>query len=214
MTNVSPVVSYLDIPDLTSLSRVFPQLTVLTSDPILHRNRLRLTAPSRVSHSLFGTSPTGILFRPSVGELLQRGVMRGLGIERRWRTGGYCYSPRVSLGHLALVKVNSPITDGVRLRECSETAPSSCPETHFNRPPRPSPVLKYQYGCPHESRQRKTPHLRRHRRFEGKQTRSREPNPFAHHSKPSLELQARPSQSSRPRSERHRSSIRQTQVRG
>jgi len=90
-----PLVSYLDIPDLTSLSRASPQLAILTSDPILHSNRLRLTAPSRVAHSLFGTSPNGILFRPSVGELLQRGVMKGLGIERRWRTGGYFYSPRV-----------------------------------------------------------------------------------------------------------------------
>ncbi|KAF9647433.1 hypothetical protein BDM02DRAFT_3145869 [Thelephora ganbajun] len=89
------ILSYLDIPDLTSLSRASPQLVVLTSDPILHRNRLRLTAPSRVAHSLFGTSPNGILLRPSVGELLQRGVMKGLGIERRWRTGGYFYSPRM-----------------------------------------------------------------------------------------------------------------------
>ena len=98
LTSVSLAVSYLDIPDLTSLSRASPQLAPLTSDPILHRNRLRLTAPSRVAHSLFGTSPNGILFRPSVGELLQRGVMKGLGLERRWRTGGYFYSPRVCVG--------------------------------------------------------------------------------------------------------------------
>jgi len=89
------ILSYLDIPDLTSISRAFPQLAVLASDPILHRNRLRLTAPSRVAHSLFGTSPSGILLRPSVGELLQRGIMKGLGIERRWRTGGYFYNPRM-----------------------------------------------------------------------------------------------------------------------
>jgi len=96
--NASFVVSYLDIPDLTSLSRASPQLAALTSDPILHRDRLRLTAPSRVAHSLFGMSSGGILLRPSVGELLQRGVMKGLGIERRWRTGGYFYSPRVCVG--------------------------------------------------------------------------------------------------------------------
>jgi len=95
LTTVSLAVSYVDIPDLTSLSRASPQLAPLTSDPILHRNRLRLTAPSRVAHSLFGTSPNGTLLRPSVGELLQRGVMKGLGLERRWRTGGYFYSPRV-----------------------------------------------------------------------------------------------------------------------
>ena len=96
--NTSFVVSYLDIPDLTSLSRASPRLAALTSDPILHRDRLRLTAPSRVAHSLFGMSPGGILLRPSVGELLQRGVMKGFGIERRWRTGGYFYSPRVCVG--------------------------------------------------------------------------------------------------------------------
>lgn len=89
------ILSYLDIPDLTSLSRTSPQLASLTSDPILHRDRLRLTAPSRVAHSLFGTSANGILLRPTVGELLQRGIMKGLGIERRWRTGGYFYSPRM-----------------------------------------------------------------------------------------------------------------------
>ena len=98
LTEVSLAVSYLDIPDLASLSRASPQLTVLTSDPILHRNRLRLIAPSRVAHSLFGTGPGGILLRPSVGELLQRGVMKGLGIERRWRTGSYFYGPRVCAG--------------------------------------------------------------------------------------------------------------------
>jgi len=98
LTSVSPAVSYLDIPDLTSLSRASPQLAPLTSDPVLHRDRLRLTAPSRVAHSLFGTSPNGILLRPSVGELLQRNVMKGLGLERRWRTGGYFYSPRVRVG--------------------------------------------------------------------------------------------------------------------
>lgn len=162
ITNVSLAVSYLDIPDLISLSRVSPQLSVLTSDPILHRNRLRLTAPSRVAHSLFGTSPTGILLRPSVGELLQRGVMKGLGIERRWRTGGYFYSPSVSVGFLAQMNVNSPIVDGIHLRECSETAPSSCSESHFHRPPGPPPVLESQRGCPHKSRQWEIRHLRRY----------------------------------------------------
>ena len=98
-TNASfAIVSYLDIPDLTSLSRASPQLAVLTADPILHRDRLRFTARSRLAHSLFGMSPGGILLRPSVGELLQRGVMKGFGIERRWRTGGYFYSPRVRVG--------------------------------------------------------------------------------------------------------------------
>ena len=94
-TNASLAVAYLDIPDLVSLSRASPRFAVLTSDPILHRDRLRLTAPSRVAHSLFGASSNGILLRPSVGQLLQRGIMRGLGIERQWRAGGYFYSSRV-----------------------------------------------------------------------------------------------------------------------
>jgi len=69
-----------------------PSLSGLASDPVLHRNRVRIIAPSRVQHSLFGTSLHGIILRPTVGDLVQRGVMRGLGIERRWRTGAYFYS--------------------------------------------------------------------------------------------------------------------------
>ena len=118
----SLTVSYLDIPDLTALSRAFPQLAALTSDPILHRDRLRLTAPSRVAHSLFGTSPSGILLRPDVGELLQRGVMKGLGIERRWRTGGYFHGPRVCVGLSCFIRTR---LIGNRWRPSTRT-PSGC----------------------------------------------------------------------------------------
>lgn len=90
-------VSFLDIPDLAALSRVSKAFALLTTDPVLHRTRLRVVAPSRVQHSLFGRSPEGILLRPSISELVHRGVMRGLQIERRLRTGAYLYSPRASI---------------------------------------------------------------------------------------------------------------------
>ena len=91
------LVSFLDIPDLAALSRVSKPLALLTADPVLHRTRLRVVAPSRVQHSLFGRSPGGILLRPTIPELVHRGVMRGLQIERRLRTGAYLYSPHASV---------------------------------------------------------------------------------------------------------------------
>ncbi|KAI6120642.1 hypothetical protein EDD16DRAFT_1692105 [Pisolithus croceorrhizus] len=87
------IFSFLDLPDLAALARADRQLASLAADPVLHSTRLRVTAPSRVDHSLFGRSPQGIFLRPTVQELVQRGVMRGLHIERRWRMGGYLYSP-------------------------------------------------------------------------------------------------------------------------
>lgn len=87
------IFSFLDLPDLAALARVNWHLASLTADPVLHRTRLRVITPSRVDHSLFGRSPQGTLLRPTLQELVQRGVMRGLHIERRWRTGGYLYSP-------------------------------------------------------------------------------------------------------------------------
>ncbi|KAG5637646.1 hypothetical protein H0H81_003723 [Sphagnurus paluster] len=85
-------VSYLDLPDLAALSQAFPIFSALAEDPVLHRNRVRIIAPSRVKHSLFGAGPHGIAFRPTISELIQRGVIRGFGIERRWRMGAYLYS--------------------------------------------------------------------------------------------------------------------------
>lgn len=89
------VVSFLDLPDLEALAKASPQLAVLTSDPILHRYRLKVVSPSRVQHCLFGTGPHGSALRPTVGDLVQRGVIRGLGIERRWRMGTYFYTLNV-----------------------------------------------------------------------------------------------------------------------
>ncbi|KAH7925169.1 hypothetical protein BV22DRAFT_1011691, partial [Leucogyrophana mollusca] len=86
-------VSFLDIPDLACLSEASGFLAILAADPLLHQTRLRVVAPSRVAHSLFGQSPDGIPLRPTIGDLVHRGVMRGLQIERRWRMGGYFHSP-------------------------------------------------------------------------------------------------------------------------
>jgi hypothetical protein len=89
--------AFLDLPDLAALAKTCRALASLTTDPILHKYRLTVVAPSRINHSLFGTSPHGVAIRPTVGDLVQRGVMRGLAIERQWRSGNYLYSRTVSL---------------------------------------------------------------------------------------------------------------------
>jgi len=89
-------VSYLDLPDLAALEQVSPVLADLASDPVLHRNRLRIVVPSRLQHSLYGADPHGLAFRPTVGDLVHRRVICGLGIERRWRMGLYFHSHNVS----------------------------------------------------------------------------------------------------------------------
>jgi len=86
------IFSYLDLPDLACLSQISPYLGRLASDPALHRIRILVVAPSRVSHSLFAIGPQGVALRPTVGDLVHRGVMRGPGIERKWRMGLYFYS--------------------------------------------------------------------------------------------------------------------------
>ncbi|KAJ6502662.1 hypothetical protein DFH09DRAFT_1335808 [Mycena vulgaris] len=86
------ILSYLDLPDLAVLSSLSPVLARLAADPALHKNRLRVISPARLQHNLFGLSPRGEILRPSVGDLVHRGVMRGLAIERRWRAGNYFYS--------------------------------------------------------------------------------------------------------------------------
>ena len=188
--NTPLAVAYLDIPDLVSLSRASPQLTALTSDPILHRDRLRFTAPSRVAHSLFGTSPSGVFLRPDVGELLQRGIMKGLGIERQWRSGEYFYSQRVrGWASSSLRRSNSWVTDGHCLRESTQTPPPSHSESHFRSPSTPFPVLEINCAFPSTSRHRLVRYPRPHRWFEEDQTRSCESSTLAHHPKPPLVLQ-------------------------
>ncbi|KAI0778963.1 hypothetical protein BD413DRAFT_513124 [Trametes elegans] len=86
------ILSFLDLPDLTCLARAYPELSQLVEDPLLHRERLRVVAPSRVSHSLFGRSPSGVPLRPTVPDLVHRGIMRGMGVERRYRAGMYFHT--------------------------------------------------------------------------------------------------------------------------
>ncbi|EPQ60357.1 hypothetical protein GLOTRDRAFT_135065 [Gloeophyllum trabeum ATCC 11539] len=87
------IFSYLDLPELAALSKLSPGLASLAADPVLQRFRLLVVAPSRVQHSLFALSPQGDALRPTIADLVHRGVIRGLGIERRWRLGMYIYSP-------------------------------------------------------------------------------------------------------------------------
>ncbi|KIY73478.1 hypothetical protein CYLTODRAFT_416851 [Cylindrobasidium torrendii FP15055 ss-10] len=86
------ILSYLDLPDLACLAPLSPLFTALATDPTLHKYRLHVVAPSRVSHSLFGQSPGGIPLRPTLPDLVRRGVLRGLELERRWRMGMYLAS--------------------------------------------------------------------------------------------------------------------------
>jgi len=97
LTNMPPeillyILSFLDIPELSILASTCHYLASLADDPILQRTRLLVIAPSRVSHSLFGIGPEGSPLRPTVSDLVRRGVMKGLDIERRWRAGLYLYS--------------------------------------------------------------------------------------------------------------------------
>jgi hypothetical protein len=89
------LVSFLDVPELTTLASTSGYLATLAADPILQRTRLLVVAPSRLSHSLFGISPGGLPLRPTVSDLIRRNVLKGLDIERRWRAGLYLYSAPV-----------------------------------------------------------------------------------------------------------------------
>ena len=85
-------VSYLDVPELSALASTCHYLASLAADPILQRTRLLVVTPSRLSHSLFAIGPEGSPLRPTILDLIRRGVMKGLGIERRSRAGLYLYS--------------------------------------------------------------------------------------------------------------------------
>ena len=84
--------SYLDVPELSALAFTCHYLASLAADPILQRTRLLVVTPSRLSHSLFAIGPEGSPLRPSILDLIRRGVMKGLDIERRSRAGLYLYS--------------------------------------------------------------------------------------------------------------------------
>ena len=81
---------------MACLSRLSPYFARVAADPALHRIRILVVTPSRVSHSLFAVDPQGMSFRPTIGDLVRRGVMRGTGIDRKWRMGLYFYSTLVS----------------------------------------------------------------------------------------------------------------------
>lgn len=76
----------------------------VASDPGLHRLRVRVTAPSRLRHSLFSDDN----IRPTVPELIQRGVMSGLSLQSRWQFGLYLYSAQVS-GDTATARSHPPL---------------------------------------------------------------------------------------------------------
>ena len=92
--------SFLDVPELSTLASTCHKLASLAADPILQRTRLLVVAPSRVSHSLFGIGPQGSPLRPTVLDLINRGVMKGFVIERRWRAGLYLYSALACISFL------------------------------------------------------------------------------------------------------------------
>ncbi|KAG6910521.1 hypothetical protein DXG01_009940 [Tephrocybe rancida] len=118
------LVSYLDLPDLAALAQASPVLASLASDPLLHRTRVRVTAPSRVKHALFGANLHGVAFRPTVGELVHRGVMRGFAIERRWRMGAYFYTRNSIVQYengLRLARRHASDVISVQLRRRSTT---------------------------------------------------------------------------------------------
>ncbi|EUC56628.1 hypothetical protein RSOL_189950 [Rhizoctonia solani AG-3 Rhs1AP] len=77
---------YLDLPDLDAIAKTCRILRLLTKDPALQRVRLLIFTPERVNRSLFSVN------RPTVLDLVQWNILRGLGMERRWRAGQYLYS--------------------------------------------------------------------------------------------------------------------------
>ncbi|VDC01921.1 unnamed protein product [Peniophora sp. CBMAI 1063] len=111
------IFSYLDLPELAALSAASSLFQALTADPLLHRTRLRVVAPSRVDHALFASDALGTPLRPTVLDLVQRGVFRGLNLDRVVRLGLYLYSPvaartynnavRLQRRHVADILANS-----------------------------------------------------------------------------------------------------------
>ena len=104
--HLTTIVTFLDLPDLAQLSSISSIFASIASDPALHRLRLLVIAPSRIDHFLCAA---GGSLRSNVGDLIHRGVMRGLGIERRWRNGLYLYSPQVNF-------LKTPFSDELLLK--------------------------------------------------------------------------------------------------
>ncbi|CAE7087320.1 unnamed protein product [Rhizoctonia solani] len=77
---------HLDLPDLDAVAETCRILRSLTKDPALQRVRLLVFTPERVSRYLFSVN------RPTLLDLVHWNILRGLGVERRWRAGQYLYS--------------------------------------------------------------------------------------------------------------------------
>ncbi len=139
MTDAHMSVSFLDLPDLSSLTEAYPELACLVADPVLNHERLWVVGPSRVSHSLFGASIAGVPFRPTVPELVHRGIIRGMGIERRWRDGLYIYSSLVRLRKpvSGLPALTMPYMDTSRWSHSTRTRCASNGHKHATSSPIP-----------------------------------------------------------------------------
>jgi hypothetical protein len=77
------------MPDISALASASCYLLPFSVDPVLHRKRLFTVAPARLNHFL--ASPC----RPLFGDLVNRNIVRGLDLTRRWRQGNYLHSPEV-----------------------------------------------------------------------------------------------------------------------
>lgn len=145
LTHFLAKVLYLDIPDLYALARASPSvLAPLVRDRQLHTTRLRVVTPSRVSHALFGL---GGSLRPSIPDLVHWGILRGLGIERRWRSGLYFNSREVSACLSLTNDSNHPgCIKSVRQYETSRRLHQAhirhCIETHLIKHIIPARILK------------------------------------------------------------------------
>lgn len=132
---------HLDLPDLDSLAATCHVLRRLTRDPALHRVRLLVFTPERVSRSLFSIN------RPSLLDLVHWNIMRGLNIERRWRAGQYLYSTLVSQISSHTARTNSrpsqfanstPLSTSNILISDLNCLPFSAPRARNPRPSRRS----------------------------------------------------------------------------
>jgi hypothetical protein len=107
---------------------------------VLHKKRIQVVAPSRVQHSLFAEGPHGSKLRPTVLDLINRDVIRGLGIARRWRMGLYIYSNSVSSSFCGLcieayqtIEMLPVVNYTVREQPSSDTP--TCPRHYISTAP-------------------------------------------------------------------------------
>lgn len=134
------IFSYLDLPDLAALSAAALLFRVLAADPLLHRTRLRVVAPSRVEHALFAANAFGVPLRPTVLELAQRGVFQALNLDRVVRLGLYLYSPVVRPCHCHSTTPNTDyLLGGEDIYQRRPSPAPACSRHPGLLPPRPPP---------------------------------------------------------------------------